>query len=88
MGFHLLDYNIHMKKQIKVTEVKICEDCRAMPSVINYSDEPIFSLTHGWGIIYLCRACFIKRMEKHLEQTKKGIEEQKRLLAKEEGRSK
>lgn len=60
----------------------ICEDCKKNKSVIKYSDEPFMALTHGWGIIYICRPCFIKRIEKHIENCQKQLKEQKELFKK------
>lgn len=61
-----------------------CEDCKKREGIIRYSDEPMLALTHGWCIEHICRQCYIKRMEADMKRCKKGIEEQKRLLKKDE----
>lgn len=60
-----------------------CEDCKKRKGIIYYSSEPFMTLTHGWGGIYICRQCFIKRIENHLKDCKKQLKEQKALLRKE-----
>lgn len=60
-----------------------CEDCGEREGIINFSDNPFMSLTHGWASKNICRQCYIKRIEKGLKDTKDNLEEQKKLLKKE-----
>lgn len=60
-----------------------CEVCKKRKAKIKYSDEPTLALTHGFGTLNLCRECFIKKIEKHIENCKKQLKEQKKLLKQE-----
>lgn len=60
-----------------------CEICKKRKAIIDYSPEPTFALTHGFGIQHICRQCFIKKIKKHLRDCKKQLQEQKKILAKE-----
>jgi len=69
-----------MKAQKKVK----CKDCKIREGIIYYSSEPMLTLTHGWGGVYICRQCFIKRIKIHIEDCKKQLKEQQILLKKNE----
>ncbi len=56
-----------------------CEDCKIATAVIKYSDEPVSALTHGMSIEYICRPCYIKRIEQAIIDLKKNLEIQKAL---------
>lgn len=60
-----------------------CIDCKKREGIVKYSDEPIFALTHGFGISLICRECYIKRISKTIANMKINLEAQKRLLKKE-----
>lgn len=59
-----------------------CEDCKKRKAVVEYSDEPIFALSHGWGVTSICRQCYIKRIEKGMKSLQENLEKQKELLKK------
>jgi len=67
---------------------KICEDCKKNKAVLQYSDEPLLTLTHGWGGRWICRPCFIKRIEKHIVDCRKQLKEEKAKLRKEKWKEK
>lgn len=54
-------------------------------AVIKYSDEPTFALTHNFGILHICRQCFIKKIQKHMKNCREQLREQKRLCVIEHG---
>ena len=58
----------------------ICKDCKKRKAVVKYSDEPVFAMTHGWGVTNICRQCYIKRIEDGIKQSKENLNKQKRLL--------
>ena len=58
----------------------VCEDCKIKTAVIKFSDEPVFAVTHGIGVTYICRPCFIKRIEQAILDLKKNLEIQKALV--------
>jgi len=60
-----------------------CEDCKKREAVLTFSNEPMFAMTHGWGKIEICRQCLIKRIVEHIEQCKRQLKKEKRLLKKE-----
>lgn len=57
-----------------------CEDCKKAEGIINFSNEPTITITHGWGGIMICRKCFIKRIKSHIQDCKEQLNQQKRLL--------
>lgn len=57
-----------------------CKDCQKRKARVRYSDEPIYALTHGFGITNICRQCYIARMQSALKGLKKGIKEQRELI--------
>jgi hypothetical protein len=57
-----------------------CEDCKKRKAIIEFSNEPFLAISHGWGITYLCRECYIKRVEKHLKDVQENLGKQKLLL--------
>ena len=60
-----------------------CQKCRRREAKIQYAEEPMFALTHGFGSEWLCRQCYIGIIEKYLIKVQKNLKEQKRLLRKE-----
>lgn len=60
-------------------ENRKCEDCKKRKAIIDYAAEPFLAISHGWGILHICRECFIKRIENHLKDCKKQLKEQKEL---------
>ena len=61
---------------------KLCDDCKKNKAIIEFSSEPFLAISHGWGIIPLCRSCYIKRIERELGNINKNLEEQKLLFSK------
>lgn len=71
-----------MKK--KQTNLKVmCHDCGKKEYKIKFAEEPIFALTHGFGTVFLCRQCYINRIETEIKVIQKNLEKEKKLLAKE-----
>jgi cytochrome c len=60
-----------------------CEDCHINEGVLTYSESPMLTITHGWGGRKICRKCFIYRIERHIQDCKKQLREQKELLKEE-----
>jgi hypothetical protein len=69
---------------------KLCDDCKKNEAKLKFADEPMFAITHGFGVKYICRTCFIKRLRKQLGIIEKQILEQGELMRQEEknGRTK
>jgi len=68
-----------MKKELPIK----CEDCKKEIAKIKFSSDPLMSLTHGWGMINLCRACYIKRIKKQIKICQDNLNYQLKLLKKE-----
>ena len=58
-----------------------CLDCKKRKAILKYADS-VMDSAHGF-VIDLCRQCYIKRVEKYLENCKKNLKEQKKLLKEE-----
>ncbi len=52
-----------------------CADCKKREAILKFSKEPSYALSHGFGIINLCRPCYIVRLEKILEEIQKNIKD-------------
>lgn len=63
----------------KMDKIECCK-CNEREGVINYSDS-MLDYTHGF-VIQVCRQCYIKEMQKMIEDCRKGIKEQKALIRK------
>lgn len=63
-----------------------CQDCGERKYKIKFC-ESVVDFTHG-NIIYICRQCYIKILEKTLKNCTNNIKKQKELLEKENGRLK
>ena len=57
-----------------------CEDCGKREANIKFSNEPFLAMSHGWGIINICRQCLIKRVERHIKDCMKQLKEEKAKL--------
>ncbi len=64
-----------------------CEICKQRKSVVLFSHEPTFAITHGFGK-NICRQCYIEEIEKMLKKIKENLEFQKELLKSEGATSK
>jgi hypothetical protein len=59
----------------------MCQDCGKREYKVTFSDEPIYSMTHGYGGIQLCRECFIERIMEAKKKIDENLEYQKKMLA-------
>jgi hypothetical protein len=59
----------------------MCKDCGKREYKITFSEEPTYSLTHGYGGIQLCRQCYINRIEEAIKSIQENLENQKKLLS-------
>jgi len=57
-----------------------CKDCKKRKAIIEFSDNPYLTLTHGYGGINICRQCYIKRIEDGIEDCQNNLQKQKKLL--------
>lgn len=64
-----------------------CDDCKKNEAKLQFADEPMFAITHGFGMKNICRICFINRLRKQLGMIEKQILEQGELMKKEEKKS-
>ena len=60
-------------------EVK-CEECESREAVINFSMEPMLTITHGFGGKQICRKCFIKKIKDHIKDCQEQLNEQEIIL--------
>ena len=65
-----------------------CVDCKKKKGIIQFSSEPIYAVTHGFKGIFICRRCYIKRIEEELKKINKNLKSQKTMLAFEEKQEK
>lgn len=56
-----------------------CEHCKRK-AVIHFSPEPNYAFTHGFGLVWLCRQCYIKELEEAVKAIRKNIAKQKKGL--------
>jgi len=70
-----------MKKKEK--KLPMCEDCKKEIAKVNFSNNPLMSLTHGWSTINLCRVCYIERIERNMKDCQDNLNDQLKLLKKE-----
>ena len=49
-----------------------CEICKKNKATIDFSPEPMLSLTHGWGSQHICERCL---MIKNLDMAKRCVED-------------
>ena len=61
-----------------------CEDCKKAEGIINFSYEPMLTMTHGWGGTMICRKCYVARIVAHITDCIKQAEEQKIMILLEE----
>jgi len=59
-----------------------CQDCKKRDAVVKYSDEPTFALTHGCGIVCICRECFIARIRDAIKALQENLRKQRAILLK------
>jgi len=59
-----------------------CEDCKKRKAIISFSNEPMLSITHGWGMKQICRQCFIKRIQEHIAECIVQLKDEVKLLGK------
>lgn len=57
-----------------------CEECGIYEAIVDFSEEPVASLIHGYGFKKICRRCYIARMEKALKDITENLDKQKALL--------
>ena len=60
-----------------------CLDCNEKEGEVNFSEEPMFAITHNQMIKFICRGCYIKRIEDSLQAIQLNLKQQKQLLRKE-----
>ena len=68
----------------KEGNIIMCEDCSLREAKIEFAREPIFAITHRYGIQKICRQCYIEKIEKELVIINKNLSVQRKLLKKEE----
>ncbi len=61
--------------------MKKCEDCKEREGIIEFC-ESVTDYTHGFKQ-YICRQCYVKRIEVALKNTQDNLDKQKKLLAEE-----
>lgn len=57
-----------------------CEDCKIRKGIVHFSNEPMLTITHGWGGKHICRECYIERIESHIKDCQEQLKEQRELL--------
>ncbi len=67
----------------KEGKIIMCEECLLREAKVEFAREPMFALTHGYGVKNICRHCYIEKIEKELEIINKNLKKQQELLEKE-----
>ena len=66
----------------KKEDLGICKDCNKHKATVKFSDEPMFALTHGFGVQYLCQCCYVKRIRDEYKNIGRNLKTQEKKLKK------